>query len=98
MIWQWTGLAFFSLTLLPVGVALLTGHMPRRLRGRPAPMRTRGVTLLALYTAVPLNAIPRLAGAPEAITLAATAVAGLLAVAGCLWAAVATQRTRSIAR
>ncbi|WP_065002216.1 hypothetical protein [Streptomyces sp. H-KF8] len=54
---QWTGFGVFSPTLLPAGVAPLTGRVPQRLR--PAPMRPRGLSLLAPYTAVPLNAVPR---------------------------------------
>ena len=49
MMWQWTGLAVFSLTLLPAGIALLTGHVPQRLHSRLAPMRPRGIALLAFY-------------------------------------------------
>ncbi|MCX5006738.1 hypothetical protein OHB05_29570 [Streptomyces sp. NBC_00638] len=34
MTWHWTGLAVFSLTLLPAGLALLTGRMPHRQAGK----------------------------------------------------------------
>jgi hypothetical protein len=89
MIWQWTGLAVFSLALLPAGVALLTGQVPQRLHSRLAPMRPRGIALLAFYTAAPLNTLPHLAGASTTVTLAATALAGLLTCAGCVLVIVA---------
>ncbi|MEU3091370.1 hypothetical protein ACWCQ0_41945 [Streptomyces massasporeus] len=92
MIWHWAGLAAFSLTLLPAGLALLTGRIPNRLHARLAPTRPRGWALLALWAAAPLNTVPRLADAPPAITLAATATAGAAAVAGCALAAAATLR------
>lgn len=79
MTWHWIGLALFSLTLLPAGLAMITGRIPERLRTRFTPTRTRGWAVLALYAVAPLNAIPRTAGASPAITLAATAVAGIAA-------------------
>ncbi|MFJ5780283.1 hypothetical protein [Streptomyces sp. NPDC093094] len=97
MTWHWTGLAVFSLTLLPAGLALLTGWTPHRLHARLAPARPRGWALLCLWAAVLLNTIPRLAGAPSAITLAATAVAGVVAVAGCALAVGATLRASKAA-
>ncbi|MFC6137665.1 hypothetical protein [Streptomyces spororaveus] len=42
MTWQWTGLAVFSLTLLPAAAATWAVRVPRRLRRRPAPVRPRG--------------------------------------------------------
>ncbi|MET9852105.1 hypothetical protein ABZY57_03980 [Streptomyces sp. NPDC006450] len=42
MIWQWTGLAVFSLTLLPTGLAMAAGWAPARLRARLAPVRAHG--------------------------------------------------------
>ncbi|MCX5522488.1 hypothetical protein OG342_06360 [Streptomyces bobili] len=98
MIWQWTGLAVFSLTLLPAGIALLTGHVPQRLHSRLAPMRPRGVALLAFYTAAPLNTLPRLADASTTVTLAATALAGLLTCAGSILLIVAGHRTQATTR
>ncbi|MGQ4475740.1 hypothetical protein [Streptomyces sp. SAS_276] len=95
MNWQWIGLVFFSLTLLPAGLALLTGRIPRRLRYRLAPMRPRGWGLLALYAVAPLNAVPRLADAPPLIILVATATAGVVAAAGCTYAALAPRRSRN---
>ncbi|WP_426570094.1 hypothetical protein [Streptomyces canus] len=97
MTWHWTGLAVFSLTLLPAGLALLTGRMPHRLHARLAPARPRGWALLCLWAAAPLNTIPRLADAPPAITLAATTIAGVVAVAGCAVAADATLRASKAA-
>ncbi|WP_432164964.1 hypothetical protein [Streptomyces sp. bgisy031] len=97
MTWHWTGLAVFSLTLLPAGLALLTDRMPHRLHARLAPARPHGWALLCLWAAAPLNTIPRLADAPPAITLAATALAGVVAVAGCAWAAGATLRASKAA-
>ncbi|WP_234388667.1 hypothetical protein [Streptomyces sp. AS58] len=91
--WHWIGLAVFSLTLLPAGLALLTGRMPHRLRARLEPARPRGWALLLLWAAAPLNTLPRLADAPHAITLAATATAGALAIGGCALAAAAALRT-----
>jgi hypothetical protein len=52
---------------------------------RPTRIPTRHLT-------APLNTIPRLADAPPASTLAATAIAGAVAVAGCALAAGATLR------
>ncbi|WP_327370547.1 hypothetical protein [Streptomyces sp. NBC_01217] len=97
MTWHWTGLAVFSLTLLPAGLALLTGRIPHRLHARLAPARPRGWALLCLWIAAPLNTIPRLADAPPAIALGATALACAVAVAGCALAAGATLRTSKAA-
>ncbi|WP_328769796.1 hypothetical protein [Streptomyces sp. NBC_00286] len=97
MTWHWIGLAFFSITLLPAGLAMVTGHVPKRLRPRLAPTPPRGWAILALYAAAPLNAIPRLAGASPAITLAATATAGVVAATGCAVAAIASHRSASAA-
>ncbi|MEV4227981.1 hypothetical protein AB0J81_12960 [Streptomyces bobili] len=98
MMWQWTGLALFSVTLLPAGIALLTGHVPQRLHSRLTPMRPRGIALLAFYTAAPLNALPRLAGASTTATLAATALAGLLTCAGCVLVIVAGHHIQATTR
>ncbi|MEU3985945.1 hypothetical protein AB0F77_38790 [Streptomyces sp. NPDC026672] len=92
MTWHWIGLVFFSLTLFPGGLALLSGRIPNSLRHRLAPMRPRGLALLALYAVAPLNTVPRLAEAPPVITLVATAAAALVAAAGCAYAAVAAHR------
>ncbi|MET8812046.1 hypothetical protein ABZW47_08600 [Streptomyces sp. NPDC004549] len=46
MTWQWIFLAAFSLTVLPLGVALVTGRVPERLRPRLAPARLRGWAFL----------------------------------------------------
>ncbi|WP_338900084.1 hypothetical protein WBG99_34180 [Streptomyces sp. TG1A-60] len=97
MTWHWIGLAFFSLTLLPAGLAMVTGHVPERLRSRLAPARPRGWALLAGYAAAPLNTIPRLVEASPAIISAATATAGIVAATGCLFVAVAAHRTASTA-
>jgi hypothetical protein len=96
MIWQWIGLAVFSVTLLPAGVALLTGRVPQRLRPRLDPMRPRGLAVLGFYSVAPLNAIPRLIGASPLITLAATGLAMVVTLAGCILVMVATGRTRAI--
>jgi hypothetical protein len=95
MTWHWIGLALFSLTLLPAGLAMITSRIPERLRTRLTPTRARGWAVLALYAVAPLNTIPRLAGASPAITLAATAVAGIVAVTGCAVAALRTANTAS---
>jgi len=95
MLWQWMGLAVFSVTLLPAGVALLIGRVPRRLRPRLDPVRPRGLALLAFYAAAPLNAVPRLADASPLITLAATGLAMVVTLTGCIVVIVATQRTRA---
>ncbi|MCY0944146.1 hypothetical protein [Streptomyces antarcticus] len=84
MIWQWIGLAVFSFTLLPIRLAMAAGRVPARLRARLAPVRVHGWALLAVYAVAPLNAIPRLAGASPELSLALTAAAGIVAVAGCL--------------
>ncbi|MEU8849707.1 hypothetical protein AB0C70_26475 [Streptomyces sp. NPDC048564] len=89
MIWHWTGLAVCSLTLLPAALALITRRVPQRLHSRLAPMCPRGWMLLALYMAAPLNAVPRLVGASPGLIMAATAVAGVVAVTGLSVAAVA---------
>ncbi|MER7741957.1 hypothetical protein ABTX34_27205 [Streptomyces sp. NPDC096538] len=97
MTWHWIGLALFSLTLLPAGLAMITSRIPKRLRTRLAPTRTRGWAVLALYAVAPLNVIPRMAGASPAITFAAAAVAGIVAVTGCAVAAIAATRTANTA-
>lgn len=93
MIWQWIGLAFFSLTLLPAGLAMAAGRAPARLRARLTPVRVRGWAILAIYAVAPLNAIPRLARATPELTLALTAAAGIIAAAGCLVAGLARPAT-----
>ncbi|MFE0678887.1 hypothetical protein [Streptomyces sp. NPDC058867] len=98
MHWQWIGLSVFSATLLPAGVGLLTGRIPQRLRPRLAPMRPRGLALLASYAAAPLNAVPRLVGAPPLITLAASGLAMLVTLSGCIVMIVATQRAGVVTR
>ena len=98
MIWQWVGLASFSVTLLPVGIALLTGRVPQRLRRRLAPMRPRGLAFLAFYAAAPLNAVPRLVGASPSIMLAATGLGGALTLAGCAIVIISSRRTGAVAR
>ncbi|MEU4093970.1 hypothetical protein [Streptomyces sp. NPDC026673] len=95
--WHGIGLAVFSLTLLPAGLALVAGRVPARLRPRLAPMRPRGSALLALYAVAPLNAIPRLTGASEAVTLACTVAGGVLAVTGCVLVGVFAQRAKAAA-
>ncbi|GAQ64984.1 MULTISPECIES: hypothetical protein [Streptomyces] len=94
MTWHWIGLVFFSLTLLPAGLALVSGRIPHSLRHRLAPMRPRGLALLALYAVAPLNAVPRLAEASPVITLVATVTAALVAAVGCTYAALAPHRVR----
>ncbi|MFF7984044.1 hypothetical protein ACFZDK_33850 [Streptomyces sp. NPDC007901] len=95
MTWHWIGLVFFSLTLLPAGLALISGRIPQRMRHRLAPMRPRGIALLTLYAVAPLNTIPRLAESPPVITLVATASAGVVAATGCTYAALAPRRGRA---
>ncbi|MGG7569261.1 hypothetical protein [Streptomyces sirii] len=97
MTWQWIGLVLFSLTLMPTGLAMVTGRIPGRLRPRLAPVRPCGWAVLALYAAVPLNAIPRLAGASRAVTVAAIATAGVVAATGCVVVAIAAHRTAAAA-
>ncbi|MFJ9765622.1 hypothetical protein ACIRUY_17580 [Streptomyces erythrochromogenes] len=92
MTWQWIGLTIFSLTLLPAGLAIATGRLPARLPARRRPPRAYGWAVLALYATAPLNAIPRLTGAAPRVSLALTSVAGIVAVAGCLLAALASLR------
>ncbi|WP_431967908.1 hypothetical protein [Actinacidiphila sp. bgisy160] len=92
MIWHWAGLAACSLTLLPTALALLTGHVPQRLRSRLGPTRPRGWALPALCRAAPPNAVPRLAGASPGPIMAATAAIGVPAVAGCAGTALAAHR------
>lgn len=89
---QWIGLAFFSLTLLPAGLAMAADRVPRRLRGRLAPVRPRGWSMLLIYTVGPLNAIPRLADASPNVTLVCTASGAILAVSGSLLLGIATHR------
>ncbi|MFC9259346.1 hypothetical protein ACFT25_05945 [Streptomyces hydrogenans] len=92
MTWQWIGLTMFSLTLLPAGLAIAAGRVPARLPARLRPARAYGWAILALYATAPLNAVPRLTGASPQFSLALTAVAGIVAVAGCLLAALASLR------
>lgn len=90
MTWQWIGLTFFSLTVLPAGLAMAADRVPERLRRRLAPVRPRGWALLLIYATAPINALPRLAGASPDITLACTVAGGALAVTGCLVLGVST--------
>lgn len=53
MTWHWTGLAVFSLTLLPAGLALLTGRIPHRLHACLAP-----ATPARLGPALPVDRSP----------------------------------------
>ncbi|MFE0704804.1 hypothetical protein [Streptomyces sp. NPDC058872] len=85
MTWQWIGLAFFSLTVLPAGLAMALNRVPERLRRRLAPVRPRGWAILLIYATAPANSLPRIAGASPDITLGCTAVGGVLAIAGCLF-------------
>lgn len=63
MKWQWIGLVVFSLTLLPLAVAMIVDRVPRLLRGGRASVRLRGWGFLLIYATAPVNAVPRLAGA-----------------------------------
>ncbi|MFB6826064.1 hypothetical protein ACFCXA_31270 [Streptomyces virginiae] len=92
MKWQWIGLVVFSVTLLPLAVAMITDRVPRLLRGGWASVRLRGWGFLLIYATAPVNAVPRLAGASPDITLACTAAGGGLAVAGGLVLGVAALR------
>ncbi|MGW7648667.1 hypothetical protein [Streptomyces bobili] len=56
------------------------------------------MALLAFYTAAPLNALPRLAGASTTATLAATALAALLTCAGCILVILTGHRTQATSR
>ncbi|AYV26405.1 hypothetical protein ACIBTP_40665 [Streptomyces avidinii] len=94
MKWQWIGLVLFSLTLLPAGLAMASDRVPRRLRGRLAPIRPRGLAVLLIYATAPVNAIPRLAGASPDTTLMCTAIGGALGIAGALVLGFATHRPR----
>ncbi|MFD3696890.1 hypothetical protein ACFWUZ_12180 [Streptomyces sp. NPDC058646] len=94
MQWHWIGLSVFSLTLLPAGLAMLADRVPRRWRGRLAPVRPRGAAVLLFYATAPVNAVPRLAGASAETTLTCTAIAGALAVAGALVLGFATHWPR----
>ncbi|MFD3328552.1 hypothetical protein [Streptomyces sp. NPDC058701] len=93
MIWQWIGLAVFSLTLLPIGLTMAAGRVPARLRARFAPVRVHGWAILAIYAVAPLNAIPRLIRASPELSLALTVAAGIVAVAGCLMLGLARLAT-----
>lgn len=90
MTWQWIGLNFFSLTVLPAGLAMATDRVPERLRHQLAPVRPHGWALLLIYATAPVNALPRIAGASPDITLACSAAGGALTVAGCLVLGVTT--------
>ncbi|WP_030771870.1 MULTISPECIES: hypothetical protein [unclassified Streptomyces] len=92
---QWAGLAVFSLTMLPAGVALMTDRVPRRLRPRLAPVRLRGAAVLLIYLVAPVNAVPRLAGASPDTTLACTAAGGVFVVVGALLLGLAARPPRS---
>ncbi|MFJ6636818.1 hypothetical protein ACIQMR_36470 [Streptomyces sp. NPDC091376] len=56
-------LAVASAVMLPVPVAMLSGWSPPWIRKRQAGMRLRAYGLLCLYALMPLNGIPRIAGA-----------------------------------
>ncbi|MEW2129726.1 hypothetical protein [Streptomyces sp. NPDC005435] len=94
MTWQWIFLVAFSLTVLPLGLALVTDKVPERLRSRLAPVRPRGWAFLALYAGVLINSVPRLAGAPSSVLMAATVAGGLATLSGLALIAVAGRRTR----
>lgn len=47
MIRHWTGLVSFSLTVLPAGLAMVSGPIPHRLWHRLAPMGSCGLALCA---------------------------------------------------
>ncbi|MEV6954561.1 hypothetical protein [Streptomyces sp. NPDC051183] len=68
-------LAAATLLILPVPVAMLAGWTPPRLPSRAA-VRPYAYALLCLYALAPLNAIPRMVGAPAQVVTACTA-AGL---------------------
>ncbi|MEV7995833.1 hypothetical protein AB0O67_29250 [Streptomyces sp. NPDC086077] len=95
MIWHWIGLTVFSLTLLPAGIALLTGRVPQRLRARLTPMRPRGLACLVFYATAPLNAVPRLSDAPSSVIVAGTGLGMVAALAGCAAVIAAAQRPRA---
>ncbi|MGW7033002.1 hypothetical protein ACWGFX_38315 [Streptomyces xanthophaeus] len=93
MIWQWTGLAVFSLTLLPAGLAMATGRVPARLRARLTPVRVHGWGHPRhLRRGTPERDPPPGRAAPE-LSLALTATAGIVAAAGCLVAGLARLAT-----
>ncbi|MCZ7460228.1 hypothetical protein [Streptomyces sp. WMMC940] len=93
MIWQWTGLAVLTLTLLPTGVAPPTGRAPRRQVALPAPTHPRGRAPLTRYEVAPVDATPRPAAAGPA-----TALGGAPAVAECTTVAFTTRDAGATAR
>ncbi|MCK9932778.1 hypothetical protein MXD62_37530 [Frankia sp. Mgl5] len=95
MKWQWIGLVSFSLTLLPAGLALAADRVPRRLRARLARVRACGWGLLLMYSAAPLNAVPRLAAASFAVTLICSAAGSVLCFAGGLLVGIAVNRRQN---
>ncbi|MFG2294602.1 hypothetical protein [Streptomyces sp. NPDC048603] len=76
-----TALGITTILLLLPAVALMSGWAPSRLRDRTRQARTLGWAALWLYLAAPLNAVPRLVGAPPAFVMACTA-AGVLCALG----------------
>lgn len=98
MICQWTGPAVLTRTLLPAGVVPLTGRAPHRLRARPAPTRPPGRAFLTRYAVAPVDAVPRPADVPHAVTPAATALGRASAVAGRTVVSLTARRARAAAR
>ncbi|MDQ0605015.1 hypothetical protein QF037_009360 [Streptomyces canus] len=98
MTWHWTGLVFFSLALLPPGLALVSGRIPLRLRHRLAPCVRAAGPFSASAPSPPLTTIPRLAEAPPETIVVATAAAAVLAAASWTYAALAPRRPRNVAR
>ncbi|MFJ6484575.1 hypothetical protein ACIQK6_31275 [Streptomyces sp. NPDC091682] len=85
-------LAAGTLLALPIPVAILTGWTPRGLRGRRPAARPYAWAVLALYTLMPLNAVPRMLDASADAVMACT-VLGFVLIAAAVGCFIQAERT-----
>ncbi|MFD7710622.1 hypothetical protein ACFV6E_11905 [Streptomyces sp. NPDC059785] len=84
-LYYWVMLVVSTVLVLPMVAALLTGKTPLRMRKRQAGMRLRAYGFLCWYALVPLNGVPRIAGASYETVMACTGVSfGFLVAAAVL--------------
>ncbi|GAA0661079.1 hypothetical protein GCM10010193_10110 [Kitasatospora atroaurantiaca] len=77
-------LALSSLTLLPVGIAMIAGRwVPRWWREKPEAARSVGVAYLLIYLVMLANGVPRVLDATEGVGLVFS-TAGMVLMAGAM--------------